>query len=397
MTESAPSEGSQPGAVPVRRVAVNLLFCLPGQVGGSEQHVVRQLVGLREVRPEIELTLFAAQEFVDAHAHRFPGVRTVVAPVGGEQRWRRVWHEHQWLRSRVDGFDLVHHPGGTSPRGGRKPYVMTVHDLQYLTFPEYFTAIKRRYLDLMIAPSVRGAAAIGVPSEYVRRSMIEHLGVSPERVLVVPHGFEPDLGAPVAAEHDVRSRLGLGDSRVVVYPAMTAPHKNHRFLLEVFGRHWTDPDLRLVLIGGSGLAEHEVSELLATAEPQLRDRVVRPGRVSDADRNGLLELAEALVFPSRYEGFGAPVVEAMTLGTPVICSDSTCLPDVVGEAAVVLPLEHAAWAGALDEVRSRREELVAAGHRRAEAFTVHRSGLALGTMYDRAISDTTRRDRAGAR
>jgi glycosyltransferase involved in cell wall biosynthesis len=106
--------------------------------------------------------------------------------------------------------------------------------------------------------------------------------------------------------------------------------------------------------------------------------------VSDADRNGLLALAEALVFPSRYEGFGAPVVEAMMLGTPVVCSDATCLPDIVGEAAVVLPLEHEAWSSALDSVRARRDELVAAGRRQAALFTIEASGRALGEVYDRA-------------
>lgn len=369
----------------VRRVAVNLLWCLPGEVGGTEQHVVRQLVGLRMVRPEIELTLFAGQRFLDAHAHRFPAVSLVAAPDSGTRRSRRVWHEHHWLRSRSQGFDLVHHPGGTSPRGGRRPYVLTIHDLQYLTYPEYFTALKRRYLDLMIGPSARGAAAIGVPSAYVRSSIIDHLGVPADRVHVVPHGFEPDLGAAVTPEHEVRERLGLGAGRVVVYPAMTAPHKNHRFLLEMLARHWLDPDLRLVLIGGTGAAEDEVAALLASAEQTVRDRVVRPGRVSDADRNGLLALAEALVFPSRYEGFGAPVIEAMMVGTPVISSDATCLPDIVGDAAVVRPLTHDAWADVFDHVRAHRAELVAAGHRRAAKFTVEQSGRALGEMYDRAV------------
>jgi alpha-1,3-rhamnosyl/mannosyltransferase len=293
-------------------------------------------------------------------------------------------HEHTWLRSRTAGFDVVHHPGGTAPRGARRPYVITIHDLQYLTYPEYFTALKRRYLDAMIAPSARGAAMIGVPSAYVRSSVIEHLRIPAERVHVVPHGFEPDLGADITPEAELRARLGLGDARVVVYPAMTAPHKNHRFLLELLERHWSDPDLRLVLIGGTGLAEAELVGLLAGAEPSLRDRVVRPGRVSDADRNGLLALAEALVFPSRYEGFGAPVVEAMMLGTPVVCSDATCLPDIVGEAAVVLPLEHEAWSSALDSVRARRDELVAAGRRQAALFTIEASGRALGEVYDRA-------------
>jgi glycosyltransferase involved in cell wall biosynthesis len=115
-------------------------------------------------------------------------------------------------------------------------------------------------------------------------------------------------------------------------------------------------------------------------------RIVRPGRVSDADRNGLIAMAEALVFPSSYEGFGAPLIEAMALGAPIVCSDATCLPEVAGDAAVVLPLEHEAWAGALDTVAQRRTELVAAGRARAAEFTARRSGEAIAAVYDEVLA-----------
>ena len=108
--------------------------------------------------------------------------------------------------------------------------------------------------------------------------------------------------------------------------------------------------------------------------------------MSDLDRNGLLAMAEAMVFPSEYEGFGAPVVEAMALGTPVVCSDATCLPDVVGPAAVVRPLRLDAWADALDEVGRRRDELVAAGRDRARRFTTAVSGRSLLDAYRQVVA-----------
>ncbi len=113
----------------------------------------------------------------------------------------------------------------------------------------------------------------------------------------------------------------------------------------------------------------------------LEGRVVRPGRVPSADRDGLIALADALVFPSEYEGFGAPVVEAMALGTPVICSDQPALAEVVGDAGVVLPRDADAWAGALDLVGQRRAAMVTAGRARARAFTAARSGAALAAAY----------------
>jgi alpha-1,3-rhamnosyl/mannosyltransferase len=111
--------------------------------------------------------------------------------------------------------------------------------------------------------------------------------------------------------------------------------------------------------------------------------VIRPGRVPEADRDGLIAAAEALVFPSEYEGFGAPVLEAMALGTPVICSDRAALPEVAGDAALVRPLELDAWKGVLDEVD--RESMAAAGRARATAFSTAASGAALARAYARCL------------
>jgi len=141
-------------------------------------------------------------------------------------------------------------------------------------------------------------------------------------------------------------------------------------------RHWTDPALRLVLIGGRGSAEASVSA--ATDR-----RVRRLGRVPARDRNGLLAMAAAMVFPSQYEGFGAPLIEAMALGTPVVCADTTCMPQIVGDAGLVLPLDESHWADALGEVQRRREDLVERGRRRAADFTSRASGAALAAVYAR--------------
>jgi glycosyltransferase involved in cell wall biosynthesis len=167
---------------------------------------------------------------------------------------------------------------------------------------------------------------------------------------------------------------------------MTAPHKRHDFLVELVRRSWTDPELALVLIGGRGVAEDALAAMIAATPDHVRDRIFRLGRVSDADRNGLVRMAEAVVFPSEYEGFGAPVIEAMALGTPVVCSDATCLPDVAGDAAVVRPLRVDAWAGALDEVAARRDALVRSGHERVRRFTSAASGAALLDAYRLALA-----------
>jgi alpha-1,3-rhamnosyl/mannosyltransferase len=378
MTERA--ESPLPSPVDV---AVNLLWCVPGDVGGSEQYLVRQLLGLASHATPFVPTLYCLASFVDAHPELASLYRMQPAPISGTSRPRRVLAEHTWLRRRTSDADLVHHGGGTTPAVGRTPIVLTIHDLQYLTHPEYLTPTKRRYLERAIPRSVRRAAVVAVPTEYVRSTVIDAYDVDADRVRVVPHGVESTLGADAPSASELRSDYGLGAGPMIVYPAITHPHKNHRFVLEVMARHWTDPDLRLVLLGGRGAAEDEVAADIVRLG--LEHRVVRPGRVPDDHRDGLIAAADALLFPSQYEGFGAPAVEAMALGTPVICSDQPALAEVVGDAGLVLPLDVDAWADALDAVAARSDEMRAAGRERALAFTTERSGAELAAVYDLAV------------
>lgn len=360
-------------------VAVNLLWCVPGGVGGSEEYLVRQLIGLTPHSAGISPTLYGLSAFASAHPELVARYPMVTAGISGHDRARRIIAEHTWLARRTRSADVVHHGGGTAPSLGGRPIVLTIHDLQYETFPEYFAPAKLRYLRAMMPRSIARASVIAVPTHYVRSTVIDRFAVRPEQVVVVPHGVEPDIGAGARTEEELRAAHGLGEGRVIVLPAITHPHKGHEFLLEVMAEHWSDPDLRLVLLGGRGMADEDVARAIERLD--LGERVVRPGRVSDDDRDGLIRLADALVFPSRYEGFGAPVVEAMALGTPVVCSDQEALAEVVGDAGLVLPHERDAWADALDRVAAGRDAMRAAGRRRAADFTADRSGAALASAY----------------
>jgi len=365
----------------LRRIAVNLLWCRPGQVGGSEDYLVRQLLDLSTARGPTRFMpmVFALPGFAAAHPELADRVLVIDAPITGNNRAVRVLAENLWLAKETKGSAFVHHGGGTIPLRTTKRTLLTIHDLQYRTYPQYVHPLKRAYLAAAMPRSARRATVIAVPTEYVRGTVIEAYGIAPERVVVVPHGMEPTLGDSATPEPELRAKYHLGEGPVLVLPAMTHPHKGHVFLLRVLAKHWTDPDLRLVLVGAAGSAESDVNATIA--ELDLGDRVVRTGRVPANDRDGLLRMATAMVFPSEYEGFGAPVIEAMTLGAPVICSDRTCLPEVAGDAAIVLPLEEEAWAGALDDAIARRDELIAAGHARAALFTSRRSAEALVAAY----------------
>lgn len=364
------------------RVAVNLTWCVPGAVGGSEEYLVRQILGLRD--DEVDATLFAPRGFAAAHPELRARFECVETRSDGTSRPRRVLDESGWLFRRTRDFPVVHHGGGTIPALHRSPTLLTIHDLQYREFPEYFGRRRLTYLRAMMPRSARRATAIAVPTEFVKSTVCDAYDITRERVHVVPHGVEPGLGESATSADELRARYGLGDGPFVVFPAMTHPHKGHAFLLDVMERYWSRRGVRLVLIGGRGAAEDSVSRRLA-ADP-LSSSVSRLGRVSAADRDGLIRAATALVFPSEYEGFGAPLIEAMALGTPVVCSDRASLPEVAGDAGVVLGLDVEQWGAALDIVDERRSTLVDAGRARARCFTSEASAAALTRAYGSVVS-----------
>ncbi len=365
-------------------VAINMLWCVPGQVGGSEEYFVRQLLGLHEINAPFDVMVFAPRGFSVAHPDVAQNVRVVEVGNNCSNRELRVSLENTWLASKTRNFDLVHHGGGTLPSRGNASTLLTIHDVQYLSYPQYFNTMKLRYLRNRVPSSVRRATCIATPTNYVRQSLDAAFGNVESRSFVVRHGIEPNIGVNATDEGELRSRFHLGDARILIFPAMTHPHKNHEFVLRMLAGPWRDYNLKLVMAGGHGLADTHVNQMIV--ELGLGDRAIRIGRVGANDRDGLIRLAEALVFPSMYEGFGAPVVEAMALGAPVIASDCASLPEVVGDAGLVLPLEESAWADALNEVGRRRAELIARGQTRSAQFTSAKSAEDLCIAYDAALT-----------
>jgi glycosyltransferase involved in cell wall biosynthesis len=269
------------------------------------------------------------------------------------------------------------------PRFGLPNTILTMHDVQYLSFPENFSRIRLAYLRKVVPSSLNQAKVITTPSSYVRDRLISQFNLPVEKVRVVRHGVDSAIGRDSTNEAELRQRFRLESKKVIFLPAITHPHKNHKFLLQLMKLHWTDKDLVLVCAGGKGRAEEEFMREIRRLN--LDDRVMRMGRVSDSDRDGLMKLSLALVFPSLYEGFGAPVIEAMIVGTPVIASNCASLPEVIGDAGLVLPLELDAWSGALQIVQTQREKFVAAGKLRATQYSIRNSGNDLIEAYSAVV------------
>ena len=380
-------------------VGVNLLWLVPGVVGGSETYTVRLLKGLAERHSGFDLTLFALPEFGAVYRDLMRTFRTVYAPVSGRIKPTRVLAgENTWLlrQCRKRRIALVHHAGGVMPflRAGRQ--VLTIHDLQYLYYPEYFTRTKLAWLKKVVPRSAEAARVILTPSEYTRRTVIERLGIDPSTVVVVPHGISPSPQAPAAG--DVRERYGVSGP-FFLYPAVTYPHKNHLLLVDAFSRLLErHPETTLVLTGAKGSTQwgpaRSISHVIAEEVRRLRiEERVRPlGYVPRADLQRLYREAVALVFPSRFEGFGAPVLEAWSEGCPVIAADATALPEVVGDAGYLLsPDNPDEWGQAMADLledEDLRLIYARAGRDRAKAFTWARAADALEQSYGHALGTT---------
>ncbi|MBU6226791.1 MAG: glycosyltransferase family 4 protein [Acidobacteria bacterium] len=364
------------------RVAVNLLWCQPGRVGGSEQYLARQLAGLALTGDVgFDLDIYAPHGYVAAHPELSAWCTHETAS-NGSNRAARIVRESTWLARRTRGVAVSHHGGGTVPFRTNGRTLLTVHDVQYLTYPQYFSRARLAYLSYMMPRSLRRADAVAVPSAYVRETLVNRFGLDPATVHVVVHGIE-SVDTSSLDVSAARNRFGVAGFPYFIYPAITHPHKNHSFLVDMLSGPWRASGVHLLFIGGEGRGHAAL--LARIASSGVADRVHFTGHVGPADRDALVAGADAVVFPSEYEGFGAPVAEAMALGVPVVASDRASLPGVVGDGGIVLPLETDAWATVPERIVADRGVLVSAGHERAKSFTLAASGRDLRDAYERLV------------
>lgn len=377
-------------AAKAKRIGLNIMWLVPGVVGGSEEYTTGLLSALAEsAPPDLHFTLFVNRLFAHTYPEVVASYATVVGPVSGENKARRVFAETTWLgwESRRLGIEVMHHMGGILPMWRPTPTVLTIHDLQPLAMPGHFTGPKRLFSAFTIPRSVRAARHIVTLTEFTRRDMVERLGVDDDRIVVVPPGFDLPPSSLSGTAESVRDIYRLADRPFFLFPAKTWPHKNHEMLLRAFARlHARRPEPMLVLTGGEDQTEERVRELIR--ELGIGSAVRRTGRVPAEHVDALYRGATALTFPSLYEGFGLPVLEAMSRGCPVIAADATALPEVVGDAGLlVAPNDIEEWGSAMERVlddRDLRDRLIAAGHRRAHDYDWSEAAAVLADVYRRA-------------
>lgn len=291
------------------------------------------------------------------------------------QLWRRV----DWPR--IDGrerHDIVHGTNFVVPPS-RKPRLVTVHDLTAVRFPQLVTPATRAYPDL-IRRAIGKGAWVHTPSAFVAAEVVDVFGADAGRVRAVAHGLAPADPAAGQPPYDFPYVLALGTIE---------PRKDLPTLVKAFDSlAAAHPDLRLVVAGPDGWGAEQFANAVAAARH--RDRIIRQGYVEPTQRTALLKGASVFAFPSLYEGFGLPPLEAMAVGVPVVATRAGAVPEVVGDAALVVePGRPDELAEALAEVLAddeRREELVARGRVLAAARTWNDAAADMVGLYKDVIA-----------
>jgi glycosyltransferase involved in cell wall biosynthesis len=343
-------------------------------------HVTAEIIGTLVQRGDVDVTAFAVtwrgRSGLRDQVPAGVDVRTRPVPARlARQLWARVGRpraEH-WSGS----VDVVHAPNYVAPPA-RAPVIVTVHDLTFARFPKMCTADTLTF-PTHIQRALDAGATIHTASDFVAHEMREVFDVAPERVVRIYTGMIPSAGGDAAV-----GRVAAGADRYVLALGTIEPRKNLPRLVDAFdaiaARH---EGLVLVLAGPDGWGAPALERSLDRARHS--DRVRRLGYADDATRRGLLAGATVLAYPSIYEGFGHPPLEAMKAGVPVVAAAAGSMPEVLGDAALLPdPFDVDSIATALDQALSdetQRQVLVQRGFERIKRFSWPRAGEELVALY----------------
>ena len=375
---------------PIVHVGLNLIFLVPGETGGMEVAARELIPALVKAAPDVRFTAFVNREAAAAKDGPWGELLpAVTVPVNARNRVQWVRGE-QMLLPRLaarEGIDLVHSLASTAPAWGRFRRVVTVHDLIYARFPDAHAGIRDLGMRVLVPLAVRRCDRVIVDSHSTERDLVELLGTPAERIDVVPLGIGTVARCEPLPERELRERLGLGERRVALSLSAKRPHKNLLALIGALARIPLERRPLLVLPGYPTAHEAELRERARVAGVQGDVRF--QGWLSGEEFEGLWQLTDAFVYPSLYEGFGLPVLEAMARGVPVACSNASSLPEVAGDAALLFdPHDERAIAAALERLLSdpaEAQRLRARGLQRAREFTWERTARLTLESYGRAL------------
>ncbi len=320
------------------RIGVNALFLIPGEVGGSETYLVETLRAMLHEDPDLQVVLFTNDEcdlYLWDIFSRNPRVCFDHIRLRASNRYARIIVEQVVLprHARRSRLDVLWSPGYTSPLWCRVPQVVSILDMQYRSHPEDLSPVARGATHFLVNGSARRARKILAISRFSRQEIVRHTSAPEERIDVTPLGVDPLWGQPgnPDAERALRSRhIGDADPYILCV-SNSYPHKNLHTLVRAFSLIAPRIPHRLVLVGKPRRGESRLRDEIKNAPAS---RITRLDRLERDELIALTRGADVFVFPSLYEGFGLPVLEAMRAGVPVVTTRAGSLPEVGGDGVV---------------------------------------------------------------
>jgi glycosyltransferase involved in cell wall biosynthesis len=372
-------------------VGLNLIYLVPGETGGMEVYA-RELIPalLAAGRPRrIRFTAFVNREAAATGGPWGELLPAVTVPVNARRREQWVLGEQTLLPPLAAraGVEVLHSLASTAPAWGRFRRVLTVHDLIYARFPDAHPGIRDRGMRVLVPLAARRSERLIAISQSTRRDLIELLGTPSGKIDVVPQGLGAIRRAPALSAEQTRARFGLEGRRVLLTLSAKRPHKN---LLALIGALARIPSPRRPLLVLPGYPTWHEAELRArAAELGVSADVRLEGWLDEREIEGLWALADAFIYPSLYEGFGLPVLEAMARSIPVACAEASSLPEVAGDAALLFdPRSESAIAQAVERLLgdpALAQSLRERGLARARGFTWERTARLTLESYSRAL------------
>jgi len=361
------------------------------QVGGISAYVINLVSAMAKLQHWHRFTVFHSRKDVNDY------VPEQMKGLGRADLWTPCHHRlERWTLGAElypHRLDLLHSPDFIPPAFGAPCRIITVHDLNFLFYPEFLTEDSRRYYNGQIEWAVQSADHILADSHHTRRDLIDRMSLEPEKITTIPLAAGSVYRQPHSLEAITATTAHLGlMPGFILFVGTLSPRKNVKTLLEAF--EYLVLELRLhtqlVLAGAKGWLADDL--FAAIASSPVRDLIVHLPGLTDTQMAHLYSSAQMLVIPSLYEGFGLPVLEAMHCRCPVISSNQSSLPEVVGNAGILLdPNDTVAWSDSMKrllEDEAERDRLVGLGLEQAKKFSWQKTAEATMLVYEDCLAQT---------
>lgn len=374
------------------RIGINGRFLIAKRTGvqRAAYNLIRTLI---EVDRDNEYVIFTGREQIGAADWNFSNVTVV----GDDLRPSESFRNHFWEQIRLPKLskkykiDILHSPANVAPLFYRGKSIINIHDLCFVVNPQWYSFAFRTVYNLIIPQLAKRATKVITNSNNSKNDLLQHFNLPAERVSLVYWAVDDTFSLPLVAPD---SEVNVGESDYILYVGSLEPRKNINILIEAYEqlrRQYPEIKTKLVLIGGE-------SPLFAAVQlnvREYRDDIIFKGFVSDAELSGYYRRARLVAYPSLYEGFGLPPLEAMASGVPVVTSSSSSIPEVVGHAAVLVnPRDCQQLTRSLYRVLTDDDlckEMIAAGFTQVAKFNWYRVVRGVLAVYHEVYQ---RRDKA---